>query len=96
MKEILLMQPPELEWSNWKWAEPNGGRVENCATLTKDFMNDNSCEGGTFDMCTICDLPQAPELHLRGACNEENLDDRYSLLLNRLRSGRHDIRGWKT
>merc|ERR1719273_2395738 len=34
-----------MEWSNWNWAEPNGGRVENCATLTKDFMNDNSCEG---------------------------------------------------
>ena len=57
----------------WPWApgEPNGGVMENCATVVtigNDGWNDNSCSTSR-DCFGFCEIQPRPRLILRGSSN---------------------------
>ena len=54
------------KFTNWKKGEPNGERIENCASLRKDFeWNDLDCMN-TKDLQSICIVEEEPSFSLRG------------------------------
>ena len=76
---IDVVTGEEMKWSNWSRGEPDGGRKENCVGLSTDGgMWDTSC---STPFCTVCSLGEEPVLHLRGACDEEELDLNYTMRL---------------
>ena len=54
------------DYAAWGLGEPNGDRIENCATLNSlGFWNDAGCN---LKFCTFCEFGEAPIYVMRGKC----------------------------
>ena len=79
-------------FSKWIIGKPNGDIAENCAAVQsiRDEWNDAPC---TMPYCVFCELATAPDVHIRGLCDETHFDNRYSWV-QPLADERHKFRGF--
>ena len=91
-------QPLDLEDAAlWNQDEPNDYRgAEDCLAVSysdqRTGLEDQSCSAS--QSCVLCSLQKSPRLELRGACPQQSLDLRYSLVLEQHFSGLYQLQGW--
>ena len=75
----------------WAMGKPNGGRLENCIVVGgSGLWNDVGCNGG---LCGFCRLNAAPDLQIRGLCEDTKFDLRFSWTWDFI-NHRHGFRGF--
>ncbi|XP_053641290.2 uncharacterized protein [Cherax quadricarinatus] len=67
----------ELQWFKWGSNDPNGLKWQNCLELDTDFMHDYPCH---VTLEAMCFLESQREWKLRGPCEEDTANYKYSLL----------------
>ncbi|XP_042204943.1 uncharacterized protein LOC121854377 [Homarus americanus] len=79
----------ELEWFEWGSNDPNGLQWQNCLVFESDFLHDYPCHVSRTAMCF---LPTQRKWTLRGPCEEDTANYKYSLL--HPEQGKVEFRGY--
>lgn len=66
-----------MTWFRWGSNDPNGLQWQNCLILDEDFLHDYPCH---VSRETLCFLPTQLEWTLRGPCEEDTANYKFSLL----------------
>ena len=82
----------ESHFAPWFVGKPNGERRENCVQVdgTRHSWNDVICHR---PYCGFCQLEHAPEVQIRGLCEDSIFDNRYSWI-RPFNGERHAFRGF--
>ncbi|KAK4315441.1 hypothetical protein Pmani_013358 [Petrolisthes manimaculis] len=67
----------EIEWQMWGGNDPNGLQWQNCLILDETFLHDYPCH---VSRDSLCYLPSYREWTLKGPCEEDTANYKYSLL----------------
>ncbi|KAK3883306.1 hypothetical protein Pcinc_012343 [Petrolisthes cinctipes] len=67
----------EIQWAEWGSNDPNGLQWQNCLVLDETLLHDYPCH---VSREFICYLPSQREWTLRGPCEEDTANYKYSLL----------------
>ncbi|KAK4314634.1 hypothetical protein Pmani_014085 [Petrolisthes manimaculis] len=67
----------EIPWAEWGSNDPNGLQWQNCLVLDETLLHDYPCH---VSREFICYLPSQREWTLRGPCEEDTANYKYSLL----------------